>query len=50
VEYRKRRGDRYWSDEEHTRFIEAVKLYGKNWGEIATYISTRSRQSIYSHA
>ena len=50
MEHRSRKGERYWSDEEHERFIEAVKLYGKNWSEITNYISTRSRQSVYSHA
>ena len=50
MEHRSRKGERYWSDKEHERFIEAVKLYGKNWSEITNYISTRSRQSVYSHA
>ncbi len=50
VEHRSRKGDRYWDDEEHERFLQAVRLYGKNWGEITRYVGTRSRQSVYSHA
>jgi hypothetical protein len=34
VEHKSRKGERYWSDDEHKRFLEAVKLYGKNWREI----------------
>ena len=44
-----RKGDRYWTEEEHERFIEAVRLFGKDWGRITSYVGTRSRQSVYSH-
>lgn len=50
VEHKSRKGERYWSDDEHKRFLEAVKLYGKNWSEITRYVGSRSRQSVYSHA
>ena len=50
IEHRSRKGDRYWDDEEHERFLQAVRLYGKNWGEITRFVGTRSRQSVYSHA
>ena len=50
MEHKCRRGERYWADDEHARFIQAVRLYGKNWSEITNYVGTRSRQSVYSHA
>lgn len=50
VEHKCRRGERYWSDVEHERFLEAIRLFGKNWGEITRHVATRSRQSVYSHA
>ena len=43
VEHKSRKGDRYWDDEEHERFLEAVRLYGKNWGRITEHVATRSR-------
>ena len=49
-EHKCRKGDRYWNDEEHERFVKAVRLHGKNWGEITKCVGTRSRQSVYSHA
>ena len=50
IEHKSRKGDRYWDDEEHERFLLAVRLHGKNWGEITKFVGTRSRQSVYSHA
>ena len=37
-----------WSDEEHNRFIEAVRFYGKDWRMIAAHIETRTVQQITS--
>ena len=50
ISHRCRKGDRYWTDEEHDRFLDAVRLYGRNWAEITRYVGTRSRQSVYSHS
>jgi MYB-related transcription factor LHY len=50
VEHKVRKGERYWTDEEHKRFLDAVRLHGKNWTEITKHVGTRSRQSVYSHA
>ena len=50
VELVGRKGDRYWTEDEHDRFIEAVKLFGKDWAKITAHVGTRSRQSVYSHA
>ena len=33
----------HWSAEEHRRFIEAIKIYGKNWPAITAHVSTRNR-------
>lgn len=50
VEHKVRKGERYWTDDEHKRFLDAVRLHGKNWTEITKHVGTRSRQSVYSHA
>lgn len=31
-----------WTDEEHEKFLEALKLYGKNWNLVHTHVKTRS--------
>ena len=38
-----RKGERYWSNAEHDRFIKAVLRFGKNWTEITNFVGTRSR-------
>ncbi len=39
-----------WSLMEHVRFLEALKLYGKNWKKIEEYVATRSSTQARSHA
>jgi SHAQKYF class myb-like DNA-binding protein len=39
-----------WSDEEHKRFLEGLKLYGKNWNQIQKYIGSRTCPQTRSHA
>lgn len=39
-----------WTDEEHQRFLEAYKLYGKNWKQIQKHIGTRNAAQARSHA
>jgi SHAQKYF class myb-like DNA-binding protein len=47
-----------WTSEEHERFLEgnsfttslAIRLYGKNWIKVETYVGTRTRAQIRSHA
>jgi SHAQKYF class myb-like DNA-binding protein len=39
-----------WTKEEHIRFTMALKLYGKNWKKIESYVGSRSGAQIRSHA
>lgn len=39
-----------WSIEEQTRFLKALKLFGKDWSMIEMYIGTRDVKNIRSHA
>ena len=45
----KRPGGR-WSSDEHRRFIEALRIYGKDWQQIEDAVKTRSSAQIWSHA
>lgn len=39
-----------WSLGEHLRFLEALKLFGKNWKQIEEHIATRTSTQARSHA
>lgn len=39
-----------WHKNEHDRFIEAIKKFGKDWKSVEQYIETRSGSQIRSHA
>ena len=30
-----------WMEEEHKKFIQGLRIFGKNWGNVANYIGTR---------
>ncbi len=39
-----------WTDEEHAKFICALKMYGKNWNRVHKYVGTRTSAQTRSHA
>jgi len=42
---------RYWSEDEHKRFLEALEIYGiKNKKMIAEYVGTRDQTQVRHHA
>ena len=39
-----------WTRAEHRKFLEGLKLYGRNWKKISEIIKTRTSTQVRSHA
>lgn len=39
-----------WTEEEHQKFLEALKLYGRAWRQIEEYVGSKTAIQIRSHA
>lgn len=39
-----------WTRDEHFRFLEALKLFGKEWKHVQQHVGTRSSTQARSHA
>jgi len=39
-----------WTKDEHFRFLEALKYYGKEWKKVQEHVGTRTSTQARSHA
>ena len=39
-----------WMPDEHDRFLQAMRIYGKDWDAIEEYVGTRDSTHCRSHA
>jgi len=38
-----------WSKKEHQKFLEGLRLFGKDWTKIQAYVETREYSNLLSH-
>lgn len=38
-----------WDSEEHDLFLEALRIHGKNWDDIATHVKSRDGTHCRAH-
>ena len=50
LEKKERSAFKGWGDDEHQRFLEGVRIHGKNWKAITKHVGTRERSQVASHA
>lgn len=39
-----------WKQDEHHRFLEALRLYGREWKQVQLHVATRTSTQARSHA
>jgi SHAQKYF class myb-like DNA-binding protein len=39
-----------WTKQEHSKFMEAYKMFGKDWRKVASYVGTRNNVQVRTHA
>ena len=39
-----------WTKSEHQKFVEGLKIFGKNWKKVQEFVGTRNGTQIRSHA
>jgi len=39
-----------WTKQEHDSFLEALRIYGKDWDRVQQAVGTRDRRNVVSHA
>lgn len=38
-----------WTEDEHQRYLEGVKRFGRSWKDVTGYVRTRTKSQVKSH-